>query len=443
MLQSTTSSSSLKRSSLQFYQEDQLVSSIEGDGNRIKLSGTNPNTPVTLSGVEVPVNSDEAANKQYVDNLINGLAWIDSVLAASAIHHELTAVTAGYTIDGIVLSEGDRVLLKNQTVGSENGVYLIQADGQQPVRPPDMSGGTDAAHKSLFVDSGTVNKDTAYVCTTDAPNDIVGTDSLTFVKFSSMVNLQAGKAIAFTGANSEEIDVKLDPFGGIEINTENALKVRLEAPLSFTDTGALEVADGTVLNAMLVNDSVTVTAGDGLIGGGLVALGEASAGLGVNDTVVRTTGSWNVDGVFNFSNTTAATAGGAGAIVTAGGIFSAQNGIYNGMVQAQSFNSVSDERKKEMIKEISPLLARQNVQNLRAVTWKWREQKGDADVSSGFIAQAVDQLIPEAVNTDADGNLTLNYRTLWTQLLASHQLLVQEHAELKASVQEIRDEIGM
>jgi hypothetical protein len=425
--------SSLQKSALNFFDAvPSLLSSIAGESNNIKLSGSAPGVPVTLSGVQVPVNPDDAANKQYVDNRVNGLSWINSVRLASATARDLNLMIPGgvpspYTIDGIMIAINDRVLLKNQSVPTENGVYVIGAIAP-PERVSDMASGTQAASKAMFVDEGITNKDTAFVCSTDPPTDVVGADPLAFVKFSSMVNLQPGSAIMFDGANSEDISVKVGVSGGLEVTAGPA--------------NALQIAAAAVTNAMLVNNAITVTTGDGLQGGGSGTLGGATAAVTVDATVLRTTGDWAPSGEFNFTSATNASVG-VGAIRTAGGIYAAQDGIFGGTMQALSFNSVSDERKKEMIAPIDLQHARQCVRGLNPVTWKWRqnEAKFDPGMVSGFIAQEVEVRIPEAVQHDIDDNLTLNYRTLWTNLLASHLLLLQEHAQLKEAVEAIQQKM--
>ena len=90
----------------------------------------------------------------------------------------------GDTIDGVVLATGDRILIKDQASGVENGIYTVNASGA-PTRATDLNTGDSAASIAILIEEGTQNADAAFVCTTDAPNDIVGTDPLAFAVFSS------------------------------------------------------------------------------------------------------------------------------------------------------------------------------------------------------------------------------------------------------------------
>lgn len=91
---------------------------------------------------------------------------------------------AGDTIDGIVLAVGDRILIKDQGAGVENGVFVVRANGA-PQRATDYDIGFGAASSYMFVQEGTVNADTGWLCTNDTGSDIVGTDALVYTAFSS------------------------------------------------------------------------------------------------------------------------------------------------------------------------------------------------------------------------------------------------------------------
>lgn len=86
------------------------------------------------------------------------------------------------TVDGVSLSDGDRVLVKNQSTGSENGIYvaLLSDDWQ---RANDLPDGSCAADLTVFVSEGTTYSDTMFICTNDSGSDVVGTDSLVFTTY--------------------------------------------------------------------------------------------------------------------------------------------------------------------------------------------------------------------------------------------------------------------
>lgn len=148
---------------------------------------TNGANDATITGVQDPVNAQDVATKNYVDNLMAGMTWKDPARVATTANVVLaTDLEAGDTVDGVTLVAGDRILVKNQTVGTENGVYIAQATGAA-LRASDWPVAATVASWALFVEEGTVQADQAYVVTNDSGSDVVGTDALVFVKFASIV----------------------------------------------------------------------------------------------------------------------------------------------------------------------------------------------------------------------------------------------------------------
>jgi len=129
-----------------------------------------------------PTGNNDAVNKLYVDNLVNGLSWKDTARLASTANVALTGLTA---IDGVTPIANDRVLLKNQTNATENGLWLAQSAAWVRAFDADNIGSTgEIEGMAVFVNEGTVNADTAWVCNTNGPIT-VGTTSITFVQFGS------------------------------------------------------------------------------------------------------------------------------------------------------------------------------------------------------------------------------------------------------------------
>ena len=134
----------------------------------------------------------QKAIKTYVDNVANGLKWKDSVTVASTA--DLT-LSGEQTIDGI-LTSADRILVKNQSTGAENGIYVTAAGAW--ARSADYATGDAVASTSMFIEEGTVNADTSYTCTNDAGSDIVGTDALVYAQFDGG-SITAGNGLTRTG----------------------------------------------------------------------------------------------------------------------------------------------------------------------------------------------------------------------------------------------------
>lgn len=144
-----------------------------------------PTAPVSFNSQRItllgtPSAATDAATKGYVDNLIQGLSWKDSVKAASTVN---VALTGTQTIDGVALVAQDRVLLKNQTAPAENGIWAVAAGAW--TRATDADSEADLLAAAVFVEGGTTQADTAWVMTTNAPIT-VGTTGLTWAQFSSI-----------------------------------------------------------------------------------------------------------------------------------------------------------------------------------------------------------------------------------------------------------------
>lgn len=120
-----------------------------------------------------PTSATDAANKQYVDNLVNGLVWKQPVRVATTANGTLaTAYANGSSVDGVTLTTGMRILLKDQTSGAENGIYTVNASGA-PTRASDADSTSELQNATVYVVAGTVNADKSFTQTT---NDItVGT----------------------------------------------------------------------------------------------------------------------------------------------------------------------------------------------------------------------------------------------------------------------------
>lgn len=146
-----------------------------------------------------PSSAQDAATKIYVDNVARGLSWKDAVRVATTTNGTLaTAYVNGQTVDGVALVTGDRILLKNQTTGADNGIYVVQGSGA-PVRAVDADGVGDLKPGSaVSVAEGTANADTVWHITSDAAITI-GTTSQTWSQLGGGSSNTAGDGIAIVG----------------------------------------------------------------------------------------------------------------------------------------------------------------------------------------------------------------------------------------------------
>lgn len=106
--------------------------------------------------------------------------WKQSCRAATTANITIsTALNNADTLDGVTLATGDRVLVKNQSTGAQNGIYIV---GVTPARSVDFSASSEIVGSVVVVTEGTANADTAWNCTTTAPIT-VGTTALVFAAF--------------------------------------------------------------------------------------------------------------------------------------------------------------------------------------------------------------------------------------------------------------------
>ena len=190
-----------------------------------------------ITGLADPTADADAANKGYVDGVAQGLDVKDSVVATTTANGTLSSAFAnGQSIDGVTLQTGDRILIKNQSTASQNGIYNVQASGA-PSRTTDMGTGSNAAGAFVFVEQGTVNAENGFTCTSDTGSAVVGTNNLTFAQFSGAGQIIAGDGLDKSG-NTLSADLKAN--GGLVIeSTELALKLD-----ASSITGTLAIGDG-------------------------------------------------------------------------------------------------------------------------------------------------------------------------------------------------------
>lgn len=247
-----------------------------------------------------PTDPAHVATKGYVDSARSGLDVKQSVRAATTAPLTLAnQLEAGDVVDGVTLAAGNRVLVKDQSTGSENGIYVVQASGAA-IRAEDFDSSSEVtAGAFTFIEEGTVNGDTGYVLTT---NDVIilGTTSLTFTQFSGTGQITAGDALSKDGAtlnvnvDNISIEVSSDALriasgaagdglsasagvlsinvaanGGLEISSDD-LQINLDATVS----GLTTTSNGLALASGIAGDGLTFTAG--VLSRNVIDLGQGS-----------------------------------------------------------------------------------------------------------------------------------------------------------------------
>ena len=252
------------------------VDNITIDGNTISTTNTNGNlnldpngtgtvdvSSARITSVATPTGGTDAANKNYVDAQLQGLDVKNSVRVATTANGTLASAFAnGQTVDGITLATNDRILIKDQSTGSENGIYTVNASGA-PTRATDFDADSEVTGGTFFfVEEGTVNADNGFVMTNDG-SVTVGTTALVFTQFSGAGQVIAGAALTKSG---NTLNVGVDD-SSIEVNSD-ALRVKASGitnamlagsiDLTAKVTGALPVGNGGTGLSSIAKGSVLV-----------------------------------------------------------------------------------------------------------------------------------------------------------------------------------------
>lgn len=152
------------------------------DINVLRVNATNQIEFATVPKINgTPVNNDDAATVAYVQSIAAGLRDPKDACRAATTAN-IALATAPAAIDGVTLANGDRVLVKNQTTASENGIYVFNGAGNAMTRATDADADAEVTHgMSTYVVEGTINQRTGWLLSTNDPI-VVGTTSLTFVQ---------------------------------------------------------------------------------------------------------------------------------------------------------------------------------------------------------------------------------------------------------------------
>ena len=151
-----------------------------------------------ITGLGTPTDAADAATKAYVDALGEGLHIHASVVAATTANITLaTDVEDGDVLDGVTLVTGNRILVKNQSTASENGIYVVAASGA-PSRAADFDSPAEIdGGDFVFITGGTVNDNKGFVQINTVGT--IGTDPIEFSQFSGAGTFTAGNGLTLTG----------------------------------------------------------------------------------------------------------------------------------------------------------------------------------------------------------------------------------------------------
>lgn len=147
-----------------------------------------------ITGLATPTADTDAATKGYVDSVAQGLDPKQSVTVASTVN--IVTLSGLLTIDGVTVTAGERILVKNQTTPAQNGIYLASATAW--TRALDFDAWTEVPNAFVFVEEGATQADTGWVCTADTGGTI-NTTAITWAQFSGAGTYVAGNGLTLTG----------------------------------------------------------------------------------------------------------------------------------------------------------------------------------------------------------------------------------------------------
>lgn len=181
-----------------------------------------------ITGLADPTLAQDAATKAYVDGVAQGLDIKPSVRLATAA--SISSLSGAQTIDGTAVVTGNRILVKDHTTASQNGIWIANTGGAW-TRATDADVWTELISAFTFVEEGTTNADTSWVSTVNA-GGALDTTAITFVQFGAAGTVTAGTGLTSNGntinvigtanriiANADSIDIDSAYVGQTSITT--------------------------------------------------------------------------------------------------------------------------------------------------------------------------------------------------------------------------------
>jgi hypothetical protein len=259
-----------------------------------------------VTNLGTPTAASDAVTKSYVDLAVQGLSAKEAVRVATVSPGTLaSSFEDGDIVDGVTIATNDRILIKDQADPIENGIYIVNASGA-PTRALDFASGSNESGSFVFVTSGTTNGDNGFVVVTDPPNDVVGTNGLTFTQFSGAGQITAGTGLTKTGntlsVNAAQTQItSVGTLSGLAVSGGSTLSTISSSNTTAStsnSTGSVTLAGGIGISN--TTDATSVTNGGTLTTAGGAAIAkklfvgdrtEVSSTLRVTGSSVPSSGS--------------------------------------------------------------------------------------------------------------------------------------------------------
>ena len=322
------------------------------DALRLALTGGTMSGAIAMgtskiTGLGTPTADQDAATKVYVDSVAQGLDVKASCRAATIANITLSGAQ---TIDGVVIIAGDRVLVKDQSTAANNGIYLCASGAW--TRTTDADTWIELTGAFTFIEDGTINDNTGWVCTI-APGGTLGSTAVTFEQFSGAGQVIAGAGLTKTGntlnvgtASSSRIVVNTDDIDlattGVGASTYQSVTVdtygRITGGTNPTTLAGYNISDAYTQTQ--VNTALALKLN--LTGGtmsGAIAMGASKITGMADPTVAQDAATKNyIDTIFGSTTSAAASATAAAASASAAST-SASNAATSATASAASATS--------------------------------------------------------------------------------------------------------
>jgi hypothetical protein len=239
-----------------------LYVSHEPMADKLDLSGGTMTGTLVLS--DDPTQDLHAATKRYVDSIAQGLDPKASVKVATTAN---IGLSGSMTIDGVAVDAGDRVLVKDQTTASQNGIYVVGAGAWS--RAADMDSWTEVPGAFVFVEQGTANADRGFVCTADQGGTI-GSTAVSWVQFAGVGSVTSGSGGVSVSANAVSLNLSgstLDQTSGLKVADGGITNTQISASAAIADsklakvTTAGKVSGGAITDGTIGGSTAITTTG--------------------------------------------------------------------------------------------------------------------------------------------------------------------------------------
>ena len=243
------------------------IDNVTIDGNAITTTDTDGALALAPNGegtVTVPAGyetrtgfgNDSLVNKRYVDQVAQGLDVKESVVAATTANLSATydntdgtltgSANGAIAIDGVSVATGDRVLVKNQTDLTENGIYVVTDTGADGVRAFVLTRAPDADTANeltggtfFFVERGTAFADSGFVATHNGVPTF-GTTDITFEQFSGAGQLSDGSGLSKTGntinVNTDDVTIEVNGSDDLQLKDGGITNAKISASAAIAQS---------------------------------------------------------------------------------------------------------------------------------------------------------------------------------------------------------------